>query len=78
VGGGAAMHLANAIEASGDAATGRVEFKNNPGFLLQAEYVMRSFSFDVRYTAMKYEVEGASGSVDANSFGAGFSFLFGR
>ena len=78
VGGGATMHLANAIKASGDAANGRVEFKNNPGFLAQVEYVMRNFSLDLRYTVMKYEVEGASGSIDANSFGAGFSFLFGR
>ena len=79
LGGGATMHLGNVLEASGDALNSRVEFKNNPGFLLQAEYVMRNFSFDVRYTIMKYEIEsGGSGTIDANSLGAGFSILFGR
>jgi hypothetical protein len=79
LGGGATMHLGNVLEASGAVLNSRVEFKNNPGFLLQAEYVMRNFSFDVRYTLMKYEVEsGGSGTVDANSLGAGFSILFGR
>jgi hypothetical protein len=79
LGGGATMHLGNVLEASGDALDARAEFKNNPGFLLQAEYVMRNFSFDLRYTMMKYEIEnGGSGTIDANSFGAGFSFLFGR
>jgi hypothetical protein len=79
LGGGATMHVANVLEASGDVVNSRVEFKNNPGFLVQAEYVMRNFSFDVRYTVMKYEVEsGGSGTVDANSLGAGFSIRFGR
>jgi hypothetical protein len=79
LGGGATMHLGNVLEASGEALNSRLEFKNNPGFLVQAEYVMRNFSFDVRYTSMKYEVEtGGSGTVDASSFGAGFSILFGR
>ena len=79
VGGGATMHLGNVLEASGDALNSRVEFKNNPGFLVQAEYVMRNFSFDLRYTVMKYEVEsGGSGTIDASSVGAGFSIQFGR
>jgi hypothetical protein len=79
VGGGATMHLGNVLEASGAALNSRVEFKNNPGYLLQAEFVMRKLSFDVRYTLMKYEVEsGGTGTVDATSVGAGFSFLFGR
>ncbi|HEV3486372.1 MAG TPA: hypothetical protein VG106_13260 [Vicinamibacterales bacterium] len=79
LGGGATVHLGNVLEASGDVLNDRVEFKTNPGFLLQAEYVIKNFSFDVRYTSMKYEVEsGGTGTVDASSFGAGFSFLFGR
>ena len=79
VGGGATMHLANVLEADGDALNARVEFKNNPGFLFQAEYALRNFSFDVRYTVMKYEIEsGGAGTVDANSIGAGFSYVFGR
>jgi hypothetical protein len=79
LGGGATVHLGNVLKADGDALNTRVEFKTNPGYLLQAEYVMRNFSFDVRYTMMKYEIEsGGSGTIDANSVGAGFSFLFGR
>jgi hypothetical protein len=79
VGGGATMHLNNVLEASGATLNTRLEFKNNPGFLFQAEYAMRNISLDVRYTMMKYEVEsGGSGTVDANSLGAGFSIMFGR
>lgn len=79
LGGGATMHLGNVLEASGSVANTRVEFKSNPGFLVQAEYVMRNISFDVRYTMLKYEIEsGGSGTIDANSLGAGFSILFGR
>ena len=79
LGGGATMHLRNVLAASGATLNSRVEFKNNPGYVLQAEYERPAFSFDVRYTMMKYEVEsGGSGTVGANSFGAGFSFLFGR
>jgi hypothetical protein len=79
LGGGATMHVGNVLAASGAALNSRVEFKTNPGYVLQAEYERPAFSFDVRYTMMKYEVEsGGSGTVGANSFGAGFSFLFGR
>jgi hypothetical protein len=79
LGGGATVHLGNVLEASGDVLNSRTEFKTKPGFLFQAEYVKRNFSFDLRYTALKYEAEsGGSGTVDASSFGAGFSFLFGR
>jgi hypothetical protein len=79
LGGGATVHLGNVLEASGDVLNSRVTFKNKPGFVLQAEYEMKRFSFDVRYTLMQYEVEsGGSGTVDANSIGAGFSILFGR
>lgn len=79
LGGGAAVHLGNVLEASGEALNSRVAFKNKPGFVFQTEYQMRKFSFDVRYTLMEYEVEsGGSGTVDASSFGAGFSIFFGR
>jgi hypothetical protein len=79
IGGGAAVHLGNVFEASGAALNSRLEFKNNPGYLLQTEYAFRRWSFDLRYTMMKYEIEsGGSGTVDANSFGAGFSYVFGR
>ena len=79
LGGGATVHLANTLEAKGAALNSRVEFKNTPGYLLQAEYVMKRVSLDLRYTAMQYEVaNGGSGKIDASSFGAGFSFLFGK
>jgi hypothetical protein len=80
VGGGAAVHLGNVLEASGAVLNSRVAFKNKPGFVLQTEYGMRNnLAVDVRYTLMTYEVEsGGSGTVNANSFGAGFSYFFGR
>jgi hypothetical protein len=79
MGAGAAVHLGNVLEASGATLNDRVEFKNKPGFVLHTEYVRRNFAFDVRYTLMQYEVEsGGTGTVDANSFGAGFSIFFGR
>ncbi len=78
-GGGVALHLANVLEASGAVANDRVEFKTKPGLVLQTEYVRRHWAFDVRYTLMKYEVaSGGSGTVNANSFGAGLSYWFGR
>ncbi|MGH7676828.1 MAG: outer membrane beta-barrel protein [Gemmatimonadaceae bacterium] len=79
VGGGVALHLANTLQASGDVLNDKVTFKSQPGFLVQAEYVLRNkVSFDVRYTMMKYTVEsGGTGEVDANSFGGGLSYWFG-
>ena len=79
LGAGATVHLGNAIEASGGVANGRVEFKSNPGLLLQVEYVRRNVAFDLRYTALEYELaSGGSGTVDASSIGAGLSYFFGR
>jgi hypothetical protein len=79
IGGGATVHLANSLKSSGEVLNQSLDFKTKPGFLLQAEYVRRNISFDVRYTVMKYEVaSGGSGTVNANSLGAGFSFLFGQ
>jgi hypothetical protein len=79
LGAGTAVHLANTIEASGGVVNGNVDFKATPGLLLQAEYMHRNVSFDVRYTAMEYEVsKGGSGTVGASSFGAGFSLFLGR
>jgi len=78
VGGGATMHLGNVMEASGAAANAKVTFKAQPGFIAQTEWMLRRWSLDLRYTAMKYAVEsGGSGDVNANSFGAGVSYWFG-
>ena len=78
VGGGVAVHLGNVFEASGEAINTRVEFKSNPGFVLQAEYVLRRMAFDLRYTLMEYEIaSGGSGTVNANTIGGGVSLLFG-
>jgi hypothetical protein len=78
VGGGAAVHLHNVLEASGATLNDRVEFKNTPGFLGQAEYGFGKWALDLRYTMMKYEVsKGGTGTVSANSLGAGLSYVFG-
>lgn len=78
LGAGTAVHLANSIKASGGVVNGSVDFKATPGLLLQAEYMHKNMAFDLRYTAMEYEVsKGGSGTVGASSFGAGFSFFIG-
>ncbi|MFL5606105.1 MAG: hypothetical protein ACJ8AD_06635 [Gemmatimonadaceae bacterium] len=78
LGGGAAVHLGNVLEASGSALNSRVEFKPTPGFVAQTEYGLGAWAFDLRYTMMKYEVsKGGSGTVSANSLGAGLSYAFG-
>jgi hypothetical protein len=78
IGGGAAVHLGNVLEASGAAANNRVEFKPTPGYVTQAEYALGHWSFDLRYTMMKYEVSsGGAGTVVANSLGAGLSYALG-
>jgi hypothetical protein len=78
VGGGAAVHVRNVLEASGAALNDRVEFKSAPGFLGQAEYGFGKWALDLRYTMMNYEVSsGGTGTVSANSLGAGLSYAFG-
>ena len=78
LGAGATVHLRNVMEASGAVLNSRVEFENNPGLLLQAEYVRKNIAFDLRYTALEYEVSGGgSGTVGASSIGAGLTFFFG-
>ena len=78
LGAGATVHLHNVMEASGAVLNSRVEFKNKPGLLLQAEYVRKNISFDLRYTALDYELSsGGSGTVDASSIGGGMTFFFG-
>ena len=79
VGAGGVVHLANALKASGAVLNDRVEFRNTPGFLLQAEYIRRNMAFDLRYTFLEYETESSgSDSIDASSIGVGLSFFFGR
>jgi len=78
LGAGATVHLRNRIEADGEALSGNVAFKNTPGLLLQAEYVRRNFGFDLRYTALEYELSSELGTVDASSIGVGLTFFFGK
>ena len=78
LGAGATVHLRNVLKASGEVLNDRVEFKSTPGFLVQADYIRKNVAFDLRYTAMEYEVESGGGTVDASSVGLGISFLFGR
>jgi hypothetical protein len=76
LGAGATVHLRNVLSSSGDVLNGRVEFENRPGLLLQAEYVRRNVAFDLRYTALQYELaKGGSGTVDASSIGVGVSLF---
>ena len=77
-GGGMSMHLGNVLEASGSVLNSRMEFKNQPGYVLQSEYGLGKWALDLRYTMMKYEIsKGGSGTVNANSLGAGLSYAFG-
>ena len=78
-GGGVTMHYRNVLEASGSALNTRLEFKSTPGYVLQTAYGFGDkWALDVRYTALKYEVsKGGSGTVSANSLGAGLSYAFG-
>ena len=78
VGAGATVHLQNAFKASGSVLNEKIEFRNTPGFLLQAEYIRKNLAFDVRYTMLDYEAESGGGKIDASSIGVGMSFLFGR
>ena len=78
VGAGATVHLANALKSSGAVLNDKVEFKNTPGVVVQAEYIRRNLSFDLRYTMLDYEVERTGGTVGASSIGIGMGFLFGR
>ena len=78
VGAGATVHLRNVLKSSGAVLNDRVDFRNTPGLVMQAEYVRRNLAFDLRYTALEYEIESGGGTVDASSIGVGMSFLFGR
>ncbi len=55
-GAGATVHLANTLKSSGAVLNNEVEFQNTPGFIVQAEYIRRNISFDLRYTMLDYEV----------------------
>lgn len=80
VGAGTTVHLANALRASGDVASGRIGFENTPGALLHGEYRFRSATIDVRYTGLRYRFDGddTGADIDASNIGLGMSWLFGR
>lgn len=74
-GGGLVAHVGNVLQASGSAVNTRLSFKTTPGFVLHAEYAFARWSLDARYTALKYTIQsGGSGTVNANSFGAGLDY----
>lgn len=74
LGAGATYHFSLKLDGSGVVGGLNVEFKNSLGFLLQADYrINKKMNIGLRYTAMDYEVEGASGSVSANGIGVVFS-----
>ena len=78
VGGGPTVHLANKFSTSGAVLNESIEFENTPGFVVQAEYIRRNVSFDLRYTALEYEDKAGDFTVDASSIGVGISFMFGK
>lgn len=79
IGGGATVHFANVMKASGGAANARVEFENNPGYIVQAQWGRGRWAIDLRYTGMTYTVaSGGTGTVDASCFGGGFTFMLGK
>ena len=79
LGAGAVVHLRNVLEASGAVLDDRVEFTNTPGLLFQAEYGRGDVTFDARYTALKYRIQGGGPErIDASSFGLGLSWFFRR
>ncbi|HYW30200.1 MAG TPA: hypothetical protein VE869_01755 [Gemmatimonas sp.] len=78
IGAGTTVHLANSLKASGDVANGRVNFGNTPGVVVQAEYLKNEWGFDLRYTALHYEVTNGSGTVGASNIGVGASYFFPR
>jgi hypothetical protein len=77
LGGGVTTHLANTLKASGAVLNDEVTFKPGAGFILQAGYLRKDFGFDVRYTALDYEVDrGGSGTLNASSLGVGMTYFF--
>ena len=78
LGAGATVHLANSLKASGAVLNDKVEFKSTPGVLVQAEYIRRNLSFDLRYTMLDYETESGGATVGASSIGIGIGFRFGQ
>ena len=78
IGGGATMHVGNALRTSGAVSNGRLEFESSPGALVQAEYAWRGAIFDLRYTALEYKLSGTEETVNASNVGIGIGFMFGR
>lgn len=77
VGTGVTMHLNNALKASGDVLDGTLGFSPAAGLLLQAEYAKKNYAVGLRYTNLQYTIDqGGSGTLNASSFGAGFTFFF--
>ena len=77
-GAGPTVHLANKFKTSGAVLNESIEFDNTPGFVVQAEYVRRNISFDLRYTSLEYEIKRSVEKVDASSIGVGISFFIGK
>ncbi|QJR36760.1 hypothetical protein [Gemmatimonas groenlandica] len=77
LGAGATVHLHNVLKASGEVLDSRLEFANDAGLLVQAEYVRGDFAFDLRVTSLTYRTADAPMSeVGASSVGVGASWFF--
>lgn len=77
LGAGATVHLHNVLKASGEVLDSRLEFEDNAGFLVQAEYLRGEFAFDLRVTSLTYRTANVPISeVGASSVGVGASWFF--
>lgn len=70
VGGGVTYHLNPDLSGSGVASGLNVNFKDSLGFIVQADWrISEKVNLGLRYTALDYEVEGSSASVNSNGIG---------
>jgi hypothetical protein len=77
VGGGVTYHLNPELDGSGVVSPLNVKFDDALGFVLQADFlVTEKMAIGMRYTNLKYEVEGVAASAKSDGVGFTFSYRF--
>lgn len=79
LGAGITHQINNKLEGSEDASGLSMDFENATGTVIAGEYIFGSeenMSVGIRSTTIKYQPKAVSGSVNANSLGFTFTFLF--
>jgi hypothetical protein len=77
LGGGLTYHLNPEVDGSGVATPLNIKFDDALGFVLQADYRLSDkMAIGMRYTNLKYEVDGSSASAKSNGLGFTFSHRF--